>query len=67
MHWNYRVMLDNEANTMSFVEAFYKDGAVDPDSYSEPFLQADSLEELGALVNRLKLALEKPTLNSRDF
>lgn len=70
MHWNHRVMNCPSENGgedyITFQEVFYDDNG-NPDSYSDPFIGADTVEGLQELVARLSKALEQPMLHEDMF
>jgi len=71
MHWNHRVVNCPSENGgdddfFTFKEVYYDDQDR-PESYSNPFMCGDDIEELHMLVAHLNIALEQPTLHERDF
>jgi hypothetical protein len=71
MHWNHRVINcpsenGGDEDFFTFKEVYY-DEEDRPESYSDPFMCGDTIEELHELVDRLKTALDRPVLHERDF
>lgn len=73
MHWNLRVV-QIEANSDTFSEETYfeirevmYDDEVKPFGHRSAVLIADTPEELPKLMEKLKLAIEKPILTKEDF
>ena len=80
MSWNYRVVRfpassPDDDPELKICEVYYTD-ASSADAYSErvphsfdptPFLNGDSIEELGAVLDRMKGALTEPILDLSVF
>lgn len=69
--WNHRVLKKTYELEGSLCEDFYivevqyRDGV--PSSYCDPFVSAESLEELEKVVDRIRGAFFKPILLMEDF
>ena len=71
MYWNYRVLKTQsvEGTTLAIHEVYY-DSNDQPQFYSEdpaPCMGDDTLEALGAEIERFRGALLKPVLTPEDF
>lgn len=70
MNWNHRVMNCPSENggddLLLFKEVYYGDNGK-PDSYSDPFVCGDDLDELRLLLQRLEKALGEPVLHENEF
>jgi hypothetical protein len=69
-HWNHRVVncpSENDGDDFFTFREVYYDEEDRPETYSDPFMCGDTIEELHVLVARLSAALEKPTLHEGDF
>jgi len=70
MNWNHRVMncpSENGGEDLLLFKEVYYDEEGKPDSYSEPFMCGDDLDELRLLLRRLEKALSEPVLHETDF
>ena len=71
MEWNHRVMNCPSENGgedyFTFKEVYYNIYTKKPESYSDPFMGGDTLEELQELVKRLEKALGNPPLHEKEF
>ena len=70
MNWNHRVMncpSENGGDDFYLFKEVYYDDQDRPDSYSEPFMCGDSVDELKELLQRLEKALTLPVLHENDF
>ena len=69
--WNHRVVKTTNEFEGSLIEDFqivevqYRDGV--PSSYCDPFVQADTLEDLSSILDQMRDALKKPVLLHEDF
>ena len=69
--WNHRVLKTTSEfegtleENYTIVECHYRNGQ--PSSCCDPFLTADSVEDLRALLKQLKIALEKPVILMEDL
>jgi hypothetical protein len=69
--WNHRVLKKTYELDGSIYEDFYimevqyKDGI--PSSYCEPFVSAESVEQLQKVLNQMQAALSKSVLLMEDF
>lgn len=69
--WNHRVLKTTSEfegtleENYTIVECHYRNGQ--PSSCCDPFLTADSVEDLEALLKQLKIALEKPVILMEDL
>jgi hypothetical protein len=58
---------ENGGEDMLLFKEVYYDEEGKPDSYSEPFMFGDDLDELRLLLLRLEKALDKPVLHENEF
>jgi hypothetical protein len=69
--WNHRIVKKTYEFEGSLCEDFYimevqyRDGI--PSSYCDPFVSAESLQELEKVADRIKGAFSKPVLVMEDF
>jgi hypothetical protein len=71
MTWNYRVidLTEQSGNgelLYGIVEAYY-DAHGNPNLYSDPFIIAENLNDLHQELLNMFEAIQKPTLNPKDF
>jgi hypothetical protein len=72
MSWNYRVIQTHYAETgetlFGIHEVYYTaDGSASGFTSTEVGVIGDSLEEIGAALDRMREALAKPVLTPADF
>jgi len=58
---------ENGGDDLYVFKEVYYDEEGKPDSYSDPFVCGDDLDELRLLLQRLENALDKPVLHENDF
>jgi hypothetical protein len=69
--WNHRVLKTTSEfegileENYTIVECHYRNG--EPSSCCDPFLTGDSIEDLRALLAKMKSALEKPVILMKDL
>jgi len=70
MNWKHRLMNCPSENGgedyFTFKEVYYDDQDR-PDSYCNPFMGGDSIDEMRELLVRLSVALAQPVLHENDF
>lgn len=72
MHWNHRILkeeietLFGTETTYRFAEVYYEDDGT-ASSYSEPFLNGESIDELRSLATQLAAACDQPVLDVSEF
>lgn len=72
MTWNYRVIQTNHAETgittFGIHEVFYgADGSARAFTSKEVGVVADTVDEIGQVLDRMREALAKPVLTPTDF